>query len=175
MKPTKIKLKAVAQGTATIAERTKLEKQRDVLQQCGLTKEARSIQKVITELNLKIKDYERLAKAQRIELVRQMFACFAVGDIATIAADNTESAFNELTYGRDKDDGKSFANIFRQQAKEWNKCVQMVDASLTSNERDFGLSMFYSNMAEEIVDAVLPLVYKMIDEKINSKEGKRWI
>ena len=167
-----IQLKAIVKGVATLNERTKLELQRDVLRKSGLEKEAKSIQKVINKLNIDIHNCEKEAEQQRLELVKLMFFCFAAGDIATTASDMMADGFNRLTYGRTKDSGVNFVDVFKNQANEWNKCVQLVDSG---QDDDIGLSMFYADMADEIVEAVIPVVNRIIDKYINSKEGHKFL
>lgn len=167
-----IQLKAIIKGIATLQERKKLESQRDVLQNSGLNKEAKSIQKVINKLNVEIRDCETEAEQQRLELVKLMFACFAAGDIATIVADMMADGFDRLTFGRTQDSGVNFVDVFKNQAEEWNKCVQLVDSGQDEN---FGLSMFYSDMAEEITDAVIPMIRRIVDKYVDSKEGQKYL
>lgn len=162
-------LSAVLDG-AKLAERLRLAReQQNVLKNCGLNKEAKKMDAVITELVRGIDAKVTEAQIQRRALIREMLLCFAAGDIATTCADNMGEIFKELTFGSDQDGGKSLAKLFRMQADEWNRCVQMVDG-MSGNEN---VSMLYADMAEEIVATVLPVMAKVVEKYMNTEKGKR--
>ena len=164
-----LRLKAVYEGAAMRQELDNVRTQQRVLEDCGLKEEARKYDYTITQLNRKIAQKVDEAMRQRSALVRVLLAAFAAGDIATTMADNLEEVFRSLAFGQDGEGGKAIAELFRMQAEEWNKCVQMVDGNGGSEH----VSMYYADMAEEIVGSVIPVIYKIVDKYMNSKDGER--
>ena len=55
------------------------------------------------------------------------------------------------------------------QAEQLNQCVQLVDGQC-GDER---VSYLYADMAEEVVNELMPIAYKIIDKWMNSEQGKR--
>lgn len=161
--------KAVYEGALIADEKKRLEAQRDVLQRAGLEQEAKKIQKKINECVIKFKQAKEKAKQQRLVLVREMLLCFAGADIATECADKVSYAFDDVTYGQEKEDGNAFAKLFRLQAKELNKCVQLVDGQCGDDR----VSYLYADMSEEINEKIIPIMYEIIDRYMNSEKGKK--
>lgn len=162
-------LKAVLEGALIADEKKRLEKIRETFISCGLEKEAYNIQQEINKCVDKQKKTMHKAKEQRLILVRAMLLCFAGADLATVCADKVAYAFDDVAYGSEREDGNAFAKLFRIQANELNKCVQLVDGQC-GDER---VSFFYADMAEEITESVLPIMYKIIDKYMKSEKGKR--
>lgn len=160
--------KAVYEGALIADEKKRLEAQRDVLQRAGLEQEAKKLQKRINECVIKFKQAKEKAKQQRLVLVREMLLCFAAADLATVCCDKVSEAFDRVSYGEERKDGNAFAELFRLQAKELNKCVQLVDGEC-GDER---VSFLYSDLAEEIIDKVMPMMYQVIDDCMASDRGK---
>lgn len=148
-----------------------LRKQQEVLEKCGLNKEARQLDAVVHE---RLKAMNRLrdrAMAQRDDLVRNMLLGFAAADIATTAADRVAEAFDRHTVGSDNDGGNELADIIRDQAHHWNEVVQIIDGDgVSGNER---VSMYYAEIAEEICDAVIPAILGIVDRHMKTTRGKR--
>lgn len=166
-----LRLRAVYEA-ARMRERLRLLKeQQDTLKTCGLDKEAHALNEPIKQLNLKIKDKLGEAYQQRKRLVKAMLFCFAAGDLATAIADKMHDLFRDITLGEDRMGGQSLAQMFAQQADDWNKCVQMIDG-----DKDHGserVSMYYSELAEELVSEVIPVMDKVITKYMTSDKGKR--
>lgn len=154
-----------------LRERRLMQEQMQVLLNAGLEKEAGVIEREISKKSKEIKALSNEVSRARDQLVRHMLLAFAAGDIATTCADMLADTFNELTYAEDRDGGNQLAEMFRIQAEEWNKCVQMVDGDEShGNER---VSMYYSEIAEEICNTVIPQVLAIIDRHMNTDKGKR--
>lgn len=148
-----------------------MKQQKQVLLDCGLDREAHVVQQRIDHQHDIIADLKVAVMKQRAELVRHMLLAFAAADIATTAADKLAEAFDEHTVGYDNKGGKALADIIRNQANEWNECVQMIDGDgVSGNER---VSMYYSDIAEEIVAKVIPDVLEIIDRHMATEKGKR--
>lgn len=162
-------LKAVIEGAMLLDEKKRLEKIRDTFKDCGLEKEAFRIQQDINKVVQKQKVVKEKAKQQRLVLVRAMLICFAAADIATVCSDKVSEAFDKVSYGQENSDGHAFAELFRLQANELNKCVQLVDGQCNDDR----VSYFYADMAEEVVDEVLPIMYKIVDKYMDSEKGKK--
>ena len=166
-----LQLSAIMDG-ARLSERLRLTReQQSVLEKCGLKAEAKKLDKEISSLVRAIDNKITEAQMQRRALIREMLLCFAAGDIATTCADRMGDTFGELSFGRDQDGGKSLAKLFRMQADDWNKCVQMVDG-MSGNER---VSFLYADMAEEIVAAVVPVMQGIVDKYMASEKGERYL
>lgn len=154
-----------------LRERRMMQAQAQVLLKAGLEKEAGVIEREIGKKSKEIKALSNEVSMARDQLVRHMLLAFAAGDIATICADKLAATFDELTYGEDREGGNQLAEMFRIQAEQWNECVQMVDGdSEHGNER---VSMYYSEIAEEICEKVIPEVLSIIDKHMASEKGKR--
>lgn len=164
-----LRLKAVYEGAAMRQELENMRRAQQTLKDCGLDIEASKMQHKINKMNATIKDKVDEALRQRSALIRVLLAAFAAGDIATTMADNLEEVFRSLAFGQDGEGGKAVADLFRLQAEEWNKCVQMVDGNGESEQ----VSMYYADMAEEIVGTVVPVIYKIVDKYMNSKDGEK--
>lgn len=161
--------KAVIEGALIADEKKRLERIRETLLGCGLDKEAYNVQQDINKCVDEQKKAMEKAKKQRLKLVREMLLCFAAADIATECADNVAYAFDDVAYGKEKSDGNSFAELFRLQAKDLNKCVQLVDGECGDDR----VSYLYADMAEEINNKVIPIMYEIIDRYMNSEKGKK--
>lgn len=145
--------------------------QRDVLRSSGLDREADRIERLMRDQNKTIDSIKGEVLEARKQLVRHMLLCFAAGDIATDIADRMAEVFDNLTEGIDNQGGNELAQMFRNQADAWNRCVQMVDGDGDrGNQR---VSMYYSEIAEEIVEAVIPQVLAIIDRHMATEKGKR--
>ena len=145
--------------------------QRDVLRDSGLDREADRIDRLMRDQSKTIDSIKGEVLEARKQLVRHMLLCFAAGDIATDIADRMAEVFDSLTEGIDNKGGNELAQMFRDQADAWNRCVQMVDGDGEhGNER---VSLYYSDIAEEIVEAVIPQVLAIIDRHMASEKGKR--
>lgn len=164
-----IQLKAVIEGALLLDEKKRLEKQRDILKDCGLDKEAYNIQQKINECVMMQKKAKDKAKQQRLMLVKEMLLCFAAADFATECSDKVAEVFDKVTYGEEKSNGHDFAKLFRMQAEQLNQCVQLVDGQC-GDER---VSYLYADMAEEVVNELMPIAYKIIGKWMNSEQGKR--
>ena len=175
-----LRLKAASEGAAMRQELENMRRAQQTLKDCGLDIEASKMQHKINKMNATIKDKVDEALRQRSALIRVLLAAFAAGDIATTMADNLEEVFRSLAFGQDGEGGKAVADLFRLQAEEWNKCVQiqaeewnkcvqMVDGNGESEQ----VSMYYADMAEEIVGTVVPVIYKIVDKYMNSKDGEK--
>lgn len=163
-----LKLKAVHDGAMLQNKKRRVEQQRDVLERSGLHREANLLQKVINATNIEIKQCIENAKKQRLMLIREMLLCFVAADIATICADKATDVFDKVTYGKEKAKGHDFAELFREQADEWNKLVQLVDC----NGQNLKLSFMYSDLADDAIEAAMPKIYEVIDKYMNSERGK---
>lgn len=148
-----------------------LKKQRKVLQDCGLDKEARRLDGIIRDKEKELIAKKGEAREQRERLVRVMLLCFAAGDIATLCADALAETFDMLTYSWERKGGHELADIFREQAQEWNRCVQIVDGD--GEHGDERVSMYYADMAEDMADRVLPVMRQVINEYMATPKGKR--
>lgn len=167
--PPTLLLKAVYEGAELSEKLRQLRTQQRVFDECGLDKEADKLNYHIGKLIKQIDDKVKETQVQRKQLIREMLLAFAAGDIATACADHMEDIFKRLTFGREADGGKSLAKVFKTQANEWNQCVQMVDG-MGHND---AVSFLYADMAEEIVDKVLPVMYEVIDTYMASEKGKK--
>lgn len=145
--------------------------QRDVLRNSGLDREADRIERLIREQNKTIDGIKAEVLEARKELVRNMLLCFAAGDIATDIADRMAEVFDSLTEGIDNQGGNELAQMFRNQADAWNRCVQMVDGD--GEHGDQRVSMYYADIAEEICAKVIPDVLAIIDRHMETEKGKR--
>lgn len=156
---------------AAYNKRHAMMQQRDVLRDCGLEREAGIVEGKIREQNHRIDHLKAEVLEARKQLVRHMLLCFSAGDIATTIADRMAEVFDNLTDGIDNRGGNDLATIFRKQADAWNQCVQMVDGDGEhGNQR---VSMYYSEIAEEICEAVIPQILAIIDRHMASERGKR--
>ena len=145
--------------------------QRDVLRSSGLDREADRIERLMRDQNKTIDSIKGEVLEARKQLVRHMLLCFAAGDIATSIADRMAEVFDSLTEGIDNQGGNELAQMFRNQADAWNRCVQMVDGDGDrGNQR---VSMYYADIAEEIVEAVIPQVLAIIDRHMATEKGMR--
>lgn len=145
--------------------------QRDVLRSSGLDREADRIERLMRDQNKTIDGIKAEVLEARKQLVRHMLLCFAAGDIATDIADRMAEVFDNLTEGIDNQGGNELAQMFRNQADAWNRCVQMVDGDGEhGNQR---VSMYYADMAEEVVATVIPQVLAIIDKYMATDKGKR--
>ena len=145
--------------------------QRDVLRNSGLDREADRIDRLMRDQSKTIDSVKGEVLEARKQLVRHMLLCFAAGDIATDIADRMAEVFDNLTEGIDNQGGNELADMFRRQADAWNRCVQMVDGDGEhGNQR---VSMYYADIAEEIVEAVIPQVLAIIDRHMATEKGKR--
>lgn len=165
------RFKAFADANREHAEVKRLKTIKDVLERSGLDTEAGKIEQRIKHHNKRIMELRSEALLQRKALVRAMLLCFAAGDIATTCADKVSEVFDELTYGQDNEGGNALAQMFREQATAWNQCVQMIDGD--SEHGDQRVSMYYADIAEEIVEAVIPTVLQIIDHHMATEKGKR--
>lgn len=145
--------------------------QRDVLRNSGLDREADRIERLMRDQNKTIDSIKAEVLEARKQLVRHMLLCFAAGDIATDIADRMADVFDNLTEGIDNKGGNELADMFRDQADAWNKCVQMVDGD--GEHGDLRVSMYYADIAAEIVEAVIPKVLAIIDRHMATEKGKR--
>ena len=165
------RFKAFVDANRELPEVQRLKTIKDVLERSGLDTEASKIEQRIREHNKRIMELRSEALVQRKALVRAMLLCFAAGDIATTCADKVSETFDELTYGQDNEGGNALAQMFREQAEAWNQCVQMIDGD--SEHGDDRVSMYYADIAAEIVDAVIPQVLAIIDRHMETEKGKR--
>lgn len=145
--------------------------QRDVLRNSGLDREADRIERLMRDQNKTIDSIKAEVLEARKQLVRHMLLCFAAGDIATDIADRMAEVFDDLTEGIDNQGGNELAQMFRDQADAWNRCVQMVDGD--GEHGDMRVSMYYADIAEEIVAKVIPDVLAIIDRHMATEKGKR--
>lgn len=145
--------------------------QRDVLRNSGLDREADRIERLMRDQNKTIDSIKAEVMEARKQLVRHMLLCFAAGDIATDIADRMAEVFDSLTEGIDNQGGNELADMFRRQADAWNQCVQMVDGD--GEHGDQRVSMYYSDIAEEICAKVIPDVLAIIDRHMATEKGKR--
>lgn len=162
-------LKAVYEGALLAETKKRIEMQRDVLIKCGLKKEAESLRNEINRCVVQLKDKENEAFEQRLMLVREMLLCFAASDLASVCADKVSDVFKRVSYGSEKSSGLDFAELFRQQSQQLNKCVQLVDGQCN----DSRVSYFYSDMADEVINATMPIIYEIVDRYMNSEKGKK--
>lgn len=153
-------LKAIYEGAWIVAKKEKLEMQRSVLEKCGLKKEASSLNNEINSCIMQIREKEKEAYQQRLMLVREMLLCFAASDIATVCAEKVADIFKKITYGSEKSSGLNFSKLFQEKAKELNKCVQLVDGQCDDDR----VSFLYSDMAEEVMDKTIPIIYEIVDK-----------
>lgn len=167
----RFQFKAFVDANRELAEVQRLKTIKDVLERSGLDTEASKIEQRIREHNKRIMQLRSEALVQRKALVRAMLLCFAAGDIATTCADKVSETFDDLTYGQDNEGGNALAQLFREQATRWNECVQMIDGD--SEHGDDRVSMYYADIAAEIVEAVIPQVLAIIDRHMASDKGKR--
>ena len=145
--------------------------QRDVLRSSGLDREVDRIERLMRDQNKTIDSIKAEVLEARKQLVRHMLLCFAAGDIATDIADRMAEVFDNLTEGIDNQGGNELADMFRRQADAWNRCVQMVDGDGDrGNQR---VSMYYADIAEEVVATVIPQVLAIIDRHMATEKGKR--
>ena len=171
IKNRKFYIRPYAEYNELLRERRQMQEQQQVLERAGLDREASIIEQHIREKSEAIKQKADEVSRARDQLVRHMLLAFAAGDIATTCADLLAETFDELTYGEDRTGGNQLAELFRNQAEEWNRCVQMVDGdSEHGNER---VSMYYSEIAEEICDTVIPQIRDIINRHMNTEKGKR--
>ena len=161
--------KALLEGARLMQERTKLEGMRDQLSRCGLDREAKRLQEQITGLTLRISEQERIAQADRRELARQMLIGFAAGDVATVAADGISAVFEAKCFGRDNQLGQDLATGLRYHAESWNAFVRQIDGD---GETPMNLQAYYADMADAIVEAVMPVIECEIDKWMNTPKGK---
>lgn len=167
----KFYFKPLERLTAAYAELNRMKVQRDVLRDSGLDREADRIERLMREQNKTIDNIKDEIYEARKQLVRHMLLAFAAADIATTAADKLAEAFDAHTVGCDNKGGKALADIIRNQANEWNECVQMIDGDgVSGNER---VSMYYSDLAEEVVATVIPQVLTIVDKYMETEKGKR--
>lgn len=164
-------LKAVIDGAVICAELDKVRAMQEQLERAGLDKEARRYNSVIADLCRKREEKIEEANRQRLALVRHMLLAFSAGDIATTCADKMEEIFTELSFGDDADGGKALAKVFRMQATDWNRCVQLVDGM--GDDGNQRVSMYYADLAEEIVSTVIPVMFQVIDKYMATKEGRK--
>ena len=148
-----------------------MRQQRDVLDKCGLTKQAREVDRRIMEHQAVINRIRQKVMQQRDDLVRAMLLGFCAADIATTCADRLGETFDRHTVGTDNEGGNYIATLIRMQAEEWNKCVQLIDGDgVNGSER---VSMYYSELAEDVVARVLPVMLDTINEYMTTDKGKR--
>lgn len=151
-------------------ERT-MRQQRDVLESCGLKARARNVDRLIMQHQVKIEAIKREVMHQREELVKAMLLAFCSADIATSCADLLAAAFDEHTVGVDNEGGNYIADKVREQAKAWNEVVQMIDGDgVSGNER---VSMYYADLAEDVVQRVIPIVLETIEQYMGTEKGRR--
>lgn len=162
-------LKAIYEGTLIVEKKKMLEMQRDVLERCGLKKEASSLNNEINSCIIQIREKEKEAYRQRLMLVKEMLLCFAAADLATVCAEKVSDIFKKITFDSEKTNGLNFAQLFKERATELNKCVQLVDGQC-SDER---VSYLYSDMADEVVNTTLPIIYEIVEKYMNSEKGKK--
>lgn len=167
----KFYFKPLERLTAAYAELNRMKVQRDVLRSSGLDREADRIERLMRDQNKTIDSIKDEIYEARKQLVRHMLLCFAAGDIATSIADRMAEVFDSLTEGIDNQGGNELADMFRRQADAWNRCVQMVDGD--GEHGDQRVSMYYSDIAEEIVAKVIPDVLAIIDRHMATEKGKR--
>lgn len=164
-------IKPFKQYNEALRERRMMQEQKEVLRKAGLERQASIIEQHIREKSEEITLKQKEIFIARDELVRHMLLAFAAGDIATTCADMLAETFNELTYAEDRLGGNQLAELFRLQAEEWNKCVQMIDGD--ANHGNARISMYYSEIAEEICNTVIPQVLEIIDKHMKTDKGKR--
>lgn len=163
---------SVAEAQRQLVHRNKLAEMRGVLESAGLGDgpQAQQARRQIADIDQRVRDLQDQALEQRRLLVREMLLAFACGDIATVGADNLEACFKRHTLGQDQQGGVDLATIFKNQAKEWNRCVQMVDGD---GDTPGFVSEYYADMADEITDTVVPIIYDIIDKWMNTPKGLR--
>ena len=98
------------------------------------------------------------------------WACLTTS-ICFEAYTKVSETFDDLTYGQDNEGGNALAQLFREQATRWNECVQMIDGD--SEHGDDRVSMYYADIAAEIVEAVIPQVLAIIDRHMATEKGMR--
>ena len=164
-------IRPIAEYNELLRERRQMQEQKDVLDRCGLNKDAMRMERLIADKSDEIRRKSDEITRARDQLVRHMLLAFSAGDIATVCADKMAETFDELTYGQDRQGGNELAKLFREQADEWNRCVQMVDGDAEhGSER---VSMYYSELAEEVVNTIIPSILQIIDRYMKSEKGKR--
>ena len=164
-------IRPIAEYNELLRERRQMQEQKDVLDRCGLDKEVMHMERLIADKSDEIKRKAQEVSQARDQLVRHMLLAFSAGDIATTCADKMAAMFDELTYAEDRQGGNELAQMFRDCADNWNQCVQMVDGDENhGNER---VSMYYSEIAEEIVETVIPAILAIIDKYMKTEKGRR--
>lgn len=140
----------------------------DVFEKSGLTDAGKEMQRKINEKEIERKRLELKLNDERIEMSRALLVCLAACDVATSAADFFAEVMHRTShgiYGADND----FSQQVREQANAFNKIVQNVDEG-----GNYALSMFYSDIADEVVEKVLPIIKEIVDKYHKTEKGRRY-
>ena len=136
--------------------------QHGVLMRCGLTTEADTIQRRINALNVELRDLEQLNEREQQATKVLLYECFVGCDLLTELADDFAAAIDRTSWGELKREDNAFAKMLRQQAKECNEIVTLVDQG-GKGER---ASMYYADMAEQAVEAAREAIKAIVNDHL---------
>lgn len=143
-------------------------KQHDIFKRSGLQDAANKALEVMRDLQRQRHELEKRLEDER----RQMSACvltvLASCDLMCSVADGFAEDMHRLSHGYYANNN-SLAAEARAHATSFNKLVQSVD--IVGNER---MSMFYADMAEEVIEAVTPKIKEIVQKYMESEKGRRY-
>lgn len=131
---------------------------------------------VVPKLNEAVMLRDKLlqeADKNRRQAAKWLLMVFVSCDIAADAADAFSDVLKRISRGYETDN--DFAKLVKQQAgnareasEEWAKIVEILDDS-----KDYGLEMYYADMAEAIQGKVLDLVGSEVEKVMATEKGQR--
>jgi len=141
---------------------------KDTFLKSGLEDAAARMQSQINDKENERKALELRLDDERRQMSFALLVCLCACDIATSAADEFAATMHTVShgiYGTDND----FSRAVREQADSFNKIVQQVDEG-----ENLPLSMFYADIAEVVVERVLPVIKDVIREYHETEKGRRY-
>lgn len=141
---------------------------RDTFAKSGLEDAARRMQEQINDKECERKLLELELDEERREMARALLVCLCACDLATSAADHFAEVLHRTSHGICGAEN-DFSEAVREQAESFNKLVQSVDEG-----GNLPLSLMYSDIAEEVVDKVLPIIKDIVRDFHNTEKGRRY-
>lgn len=105
---------------------------------------------------------------ERRQVAFHLLKCFVSADLCTVEADDFADILHKNSYGQEPDDN-DFSALMRQLAHNFNQAVQQID-----KVNSLSMSVFYSDMAEECVEAAKDAVTKVIKKWMDTEKGKQY-
>ena len=142
--------------------------QREVFERAGLKDAVKKAQEKINLLQIKRKQLEEELEEERRAMSKYMLYALVGCDLLTVMAEEFGKAMHDYSHGYYAEHNELEMEI-KEQAKALNKIVLSVDA--IGNE---AMSNFYADMSEDVIAAVKPKIYEIVQDYMESEKGRRY-